>query len=102
MIRASGHPTNGEDCVHATCFWHLQIHQDDVWQMLSELFDTLTPIGSLRHQFHVRLAADERRNSVSKECLWAFSLPMMMKNLQFRTATNRAATARSGNDLANF
>jgi hypothetical protein len=27
---------------------------------------------------------------------------MMMKNLQFRTAASRAATARSGNDLANF
>jgi hypothetical protein len=27
---------------------------------------------------------------------------MLMKNLQFHTAANRAATARSGNDLANF
>jgi len=27
---------------------------------------------------------------------------MMMKNLQFRTAANRAATARSGNDWVNF
>jgi hypothetical protein len=38
----------------------------------------------------------------STECQWAFSLPIMMKNLQFRTAANRAATARSANDLANF
>jgi hypothetical protein len=28
--------------------------------------------------------------------------PMVMKNLQFRTAANRDGTLRSGNDLANF
>jgi hypothetical protein len=42
------------------------------------------------------------RTATAKECLWASSPPMMMKNPQFRTAANRTATARSGNDSANF
>ena len=43
-----------------------------------------------------------RAGSVS-DLVWSFpGQPIMIKNLQFRTAANRAATARSGNDLANF
>jgi len=45
----------------------LQVHQNDVWQVLLELFYALTPIGSLGNQFHVGLASDEGSNSVAEE-----------------------------------
>lgn len=35
--------------------------------MLSKQFDGLTPIGSFRHQFEIRLIRDECRDAFAKE-----------------------------------
>ena len=60
MIRASGNSlqiaTHRVDTVHVR---HLQVHQRNVWPVLSELFERLVPGRSLCHQLHIRLTRDQ-------------------------------------------
>src|SRR5258708_6602032 len=57
---------NRYDGVYTVHLWHLQVHQDHIRLMYSELLDRLTAIGSLCYEFHVGLSREELRNAIAE------------------------------------
>src|SRR5271165_1739287 len=58
---------NCPHCIEAVQLRHLQVHERDVGNVFSELFDRLTPVGGFRDQLHIRLTGDECGNALAEE-----------------------------------
>jgi len=57
---------NGNHRIQAVHVGHLQVHQDDVWAVLTKLLDRFPSIRSFRNQPHVRLGGQERCDPASE------------------------------------
>ena len=58
---------NGDHCIDAADIGQPEIHERNVWPMLTETLYGLTSIGCLSHQQHVRFIPDDGRDSFPHE-----------------------------------